>query len=130
MPRLLITVHKGREGRVAQAVGWQGARDAKRSERPRPVSATHTTPSLCALITHSRVRPSGIRALLRLFCPHIPGAMIDLGRYSPSWGRNASKISPGRCHNRIKRTFAGRRVRPAAQRAAEFRAFRSRRLRN
>ena len=29
----------GKKGGVVQAVGWQGAQDAKRSERPRPVSA-------------------------------------------------------------------------------------------
>ena len=71
---------------------------------------------------------SSMRVSPRSFCPHILRPKIDLGRYSLSWGRIASKISPGRCRNRIKRTFVGRQVRPAPPRTAEFRAFRSRGL--
>ena len=35
----VTTRHKGHKGWVVRAVGWQGAQDGKRSERPRPVSA-------------------------------------------------------------------------------------------
>ena len=113
-------------------------RRSSRRDRARPLASLHVLSALPADCPHNPVpcapwlpiRGSSLRARVVpcSFYPHIPHAKIDLGRYSPSWGRIASKISPGRCRNRIKRTFEGRRVRPGAQRAAEFRVFRTGRL--
>ena len=135
-------------------------RSSRRVRGARPLASLRVLSALSAGCLHSpSLLPPGYpftdpvseRLRVAVFVlPRIPGAMIDLGRCSPSWGRIASKISPGCCRDRINRTFvgrllgagrvqdlpgalvrrnfAGRQVRPAVQRAAEFRAFRSRGL--
>jgi len=121
------------QGQELPVVGACGvARRSSRRDRARPLASLHVLSALPADCLHnpvpfalwSPIHRSSLRALAcyrvnfvpifrvcvltRSVCPHIPGAMIDLGRYSPSWGRIASKISLGRRGNRIKRTFAGR----------------------
>jgi len=93
------------------------ARRSSRRDRARPLASLHVLSALPADCPHnpapfapySPIRESSLRAFACCrvsFCPHIPDTMIDLGRYSPSWGRNASKISLRARRNRIKRTFA------------------------
>ena len=104
------------------------ARRSSRRDRARPLASLSVLSALPAdclhnpvpfapPVTHSRVPPPSGCVLpgtwVHLypcghpggfsFCPHIPSAKIDLGRYSPPWGRTASKISPEHCHNRTKR---------------------------
>ena len=59
----------------------------------------------CPLVTYSRVQPPSFCVVPCSFCPHIPAAMIDLGRCSPSLGRTASKISLEALPNRDKADF-------------------------
>jgi len=87
-----------------RAVGWQGAQDVKRSERPRPVSAG------AAARNHARTYDM---ELLTLTVPR----RLTLGRQRVSLsGRNASKICSGAGESDKTDLESGLDLRPAIRR--------------
>ena len=78
---------------------------------------------LCPIVSNSQLHPPDDPLPYHPLCPDKIGGQIDLGRYSPTGRRNASKIFPGCRDNRIKRTFVARQVRRAARGPPSFGHF-------
>ena len=82
---------------VKRPIGGQG-------RTPCQPTADTTPPCFIRNAPQSRVPHSGTPEPIHPFCPTSSINGIDLGRYPPTGGRNASKISQGCCRYRIKRT--------------------------